>query len=113
RAELYGRPLLPSRGGEHQDDDNGFPREYRNQAASMREIDNPVPGSIIALLKKRLVCTHVALVVHDINQTGLGLHVLEINPDGGARIIPLYRFRECYQNREIKFYDDKNLPEPT
>lgn len=113
RVELYGRPLLPSRGGEYQRDPKGFTRHYREQIADMNELTEPVPGAVIAVIKKRVVCIHVALVVHDINQTGLGLHVLEINPDGGARIIPLYRFMEWYSNREIEFYDDQDLPEPT
>lgn len=111
RVELYGRNMLASRGGEYQRDPLGFSRHYREQIADMNELTEPVPGAVIAVLKKRVVCTHVALVVHDINQTGLGLHALEINPSGGARIIPLYQFKEWYSNREIKFYDDKNLPE--
>lgn len=112
RVELYGRPLLPSHGGEYQRDPKGFTREYQAQAGLMRETKTPTPGTIIALLKKRIICTHVALVIHDVTGLGMGLHTLEINPIGGVVILPLYRFKERYSNREIKFYDDQDLPEP-
>lgn len=109
RVELYGRKLLPSRGGEYQHDPEGFTEHYKDQASQMVEIDTPVPGAMIAVLKKKVVCIHVALVVHDINKTGLGLHILDINPGRGARLLPLFRFLEEHTLRTIKYYDDPDL----
>lgn len=109
RVELYGRQLLDSRGGEYQHDPAGFTARYREQIAEMVEVEKPVPGSVIAVLKKKMICTHVALVVHDINGTGMGLHILDINPGRGARLIPLFRFLEENKLRTIKYYDDKSL----
>lgn len=113
RVELYGRKLLSSRGGEYQHDPQGFTERYKEQVAEeMQEIPEPVPGCVVAVLRKRSgICTHVGLVVHDINNTGQGLHVLEINPGQNARLIPLYRFCESYPIRELKFYDDQGLSE--
>jgi len=112
RVDLYGRKLLASRGGEYQHDPEGFTAHYREQAAEMTEIPEPVPGCVVAVLRRRSGhCMHVGLVVHDINRTGLGLHVLEINPGQNARLIPLYRFREIYKLRVLKFYDDPDLSE--
>ena len=113
RVDLYGRKLLASRAGEYQHDPEGFTARYREQIAEMVEISEPVPGCVVAVIRRLSGhCTHVGLVVHDINQTGLGLHVLEINPGQNARLIPLYRFREIYKLRVLKFYDDPDLPEP-
>ena len=109
RVELYGRQLLDSRGGEYQHDPAGFTARYREQIAEMVEIENPVPGAVVAVLKKKLICMHVALVTHDINGTGMGLHILDINPGRGARLIPLFRFLEEHKLRTIKYYDDKSL----
>lgn len=112
RVELYGRKLLNSRGGEYRYDPDGFTARYREQIAEMVEIPKPVPGCVIAVLRKRSgLCGHVGLVVHDIYRTGQGLHVLEINPGQNARILPLYRFREANQLRVLKFYDDPGLSE--
>lgn len=112
RVELYARQLLPSRGGEYQNDPDGFTAHYRSQVAEMVEVAEPVPGCVIAVLRRRLgICSHVALVTHDINRTGLGLHVLEINPGQNARLLPLYRFRELYSLRVLRFYDDPDLSE--
>lgn len=113
RVELYGRKLLSSRGGEYQHDPQGFTERYKEQVAEeMQEIQQPIAGCVVAVLRKRSgICTHVGLVVHDINKTGQGLHVLEINPGQNARLIPLYRFREAYPLRELKYYDDQSLSE--
>lgn len=113
RVELYGRQLLGSRGGEYRYDPTGFTARYREQIAEMEEIPKPVPGCVIAVLRKKYICTHVALCVHDINRTGLGLHVLEINPGQNARLWPLYEFLEHNKMRTLKYYDDKGLSEPT
>lgn len=109
RVELYGRQLLDSRGGEYQHDPSGFTARYREQIAEMVEVEKPVPGAVVAVLKKKLICMHVALVVHDINGTGMGLHILDINPGRGARLIPLFRFLEEHKLRTLKYYDDKSL----
>lgn len=111
RVELYGRQLLDSRGGEYQHDPDGFTARYREQIAEMVEVETPEPGTVVAVLRKKFICTHVALVVHDINGTGMGLHILDINPGRGARLIPLFRFLEEHRFRTIKYYDDKNLPQ--
>lgn len=112
RVALYGRKMLSSRGGEYQNDPEGFTAHYREQIAEMTEMQEPVAGCVVAVLRKRLgICTHVGLVVHDINRTGQGLHVLEINPHQNARMIPLYRFRESYPLRVLKFYDDTGISE--
>lgn len=112
RVELYGRKLLASRAGEYLHDPEGFTAHYREQAAEMIEIPEPVPGCVVAVLRRRSGhCMHVGLVVHDINQTGLGLHVLEINPGQNARLLPIYRFREIHKLRVLKFYDDPDLSE--
>ena len=112
RVELYGRKLLDSRGGEYQHDPKGFTEHFNQQSSQMVETNNPVAGSVVAVLRRRSgICTHVGLVTHDINNTGQGLHVLEINPSQNARLIPLYRFREAYPLRELKFYDDTGLSE--
>lgn len=109
RVTLYNRELLDSHGGEYQHDPAGFTREYKDQASTMVELAAPVAGAIIAVLRKKYICTHVALVIHDVNQTGLGLHVLEINPGQGVRIWPLRDFLKAHSLRTIKFYDDKSL----
>jgi cell wall-associated NlpC family hydrolase len=110
RVEFYDRPLMPSYGGEHQRDPLGFTKKYNEQAEKTIQIKFPCPGSIVAVLRKKTgICTHVALVVHDINKSGDGLHVLEINPKQNARLIPLYRFLEQNSHRELKFYDDQSL----
>lgn len=110
RVELYGRKLLASRGGEYRHDPDGFTAHYHEQAAEMVEIPEPVPGCVVAVLRRKLgMCSHVGLVTHDINRTGLGLHVLEINPGQNARLVQLYRFRETYRLRVLKFYDDKEV----
>ena len=107
RVSLYGRKLLASRGGEYRFDPSGFTNQYREQIAEMTEIAEPVPGCVVAVLRRRLgVCLHVGLVMHDINRTGQGLQVLEINPVQNARLVPLYRFREAYPLRDFKYYDD-------
>src|SRR5690554_4876850 len=106
RVDLYGRKLLDSRGGEYQRDPQGFTEHFKQQSAKMVELNKPVPGCVVAVLRRRSgICTHVGLVTHDINNAGQGLHVLEINPSQNARLIPLYRFREAYLLRELKFYD--------
>lgn len=110
RVELYARRLLGSYGGQHRRDPAAFTKYYMEQAQTMREVEHPTPGCVIAVLKRRVVCTHVALVAHDAGNTGLGLHVLEINPGEQARLVPLYRFLESNQMRVVKFYDDKDLP---
>lgn len=110
RSVLYGRPMLPSFGGEYRRDAAGFTGHYEAQARHMQEINTPQAGCIAAVLRGRL-CLHVALVVHDIGRTGMGLHVLEINPEVGARIVPLSRFASEHKHpRIIKYYDDQNLP---
>lgn len=109
RVELYGRKLLPSRGGEYQYDPQGFTKHYDEQKSEMVEITEPVPGSVIAVLRKKYICTHVALVLHDLHNTGTGLQVLEINPKQGPRLWPLYRFLEANKIRTIKYYDDKSI----
>lgn len=110
RVALYGRKLLASRGGEYRYDPDGFTRRYREQIAEMVEIPEPVPGCVVAVIRKRSgVCHHVGLVMHDINFTGQGLQVLEINPDQNARLVPLYRFREAFPLREFRYYDDPEL----
>lgn len=112
RVELYGRKLLDSRGGEYQHDPQGFTEHFKQQSSKMVELNQPVAGCVVAVLRRRSgICTHVGLVTHDINSTGQGLHVLEINPSQNARLIPLYRFREAYPLRELKFYDDTGLSE--
>lgn len=112
RVDLYGRQLLASRGGEYQHDPAGFTERYLEQIAEMQEISDPTPGCVVAVLRRRTgVCSHVGLVTHDINETGHGLHILEINPRQNGRLIPLYRFREQHALRELKFYDDPGIPE--
>lgn len=107
RVELYGRKLLPSRGGEYQYDPVGFTRQYQKQASEMAEIESPVAGAIIAVLRRYTgVCMHVGLVVHDINNTGHGLHVLEINPQKNVILASLYRFKAAHALRVFKIYDD-------
>lgn len=106
RVELYGRKLLASRGGEYQHDPEGFTERYKEQIAEMTELVEPVPGCVIAVLRKKKICTHVALCVHDINCTGLGLHVLEINPGKGVRLWPLYDFLKSCSMRTVRYYDD-------
>ena len=65
---------------------------------------------MVAVLRGRL-CTHVALVVHDIHARGTGLQVLDINPGAQARLQPLYWFLEQNKGRVVKYYDDKDLSE--
>lgn len=102
---------MASRGGEYQHDPEGFTARYREQIAEMVEVQDPVPGCVVAVIRRRTgYCCHVGLVTHDINNTGLGFHVLEINPGQNARLVPLYRFRETYQLRVLKYYDDPDLP---
>lgn len=109
--ELYGRQMLDSRGGDYQYDPVGITARYRQQISEMVEVEKPAPGVVVAVLKKRKICMHVALVVHDINGTGMGLHILEINSGRGARLFPLFRFLEENKLRTIKYYDDKSLPQ--
>lgn len=109
RVELYGRQLLDSRGGEYQHNAAGFTVRYEKQILDMIEVVSPSPGSVIAVLRKGRILIHVALVVHDLNSSGMGLHVLDINPGRGARLIPLFRFLEEHKLRTIKYYDDKSL----
>lgn len=106
RVELYGRKLLASRGGEYQHDPEGFTAHYEDQIKEMTELEEPVAGCVIAVLRKKNICTHVALCVHDINCTGLGLHVLEINPGKGVRLWPLYDFLKSCSMRTVRYYDD-------
>lgn len=111
RHLLHGRQLMASRGGYSRHSSESLADAYSAQSQDMVEVLIPRPGAVIAVLKKGVVCTHVALVVEDVNKTGLGLHVLEINPDRGARIIPLFRFLEENTLKTIKYYDDKSLSE--
>ncbi len=111
RVELYGRKLLGSHGGEYRHDPVGFTERYKIQTDTMRELTEPVPGCFIAVLHKKHLCRHVALVVHDMQRTGLGLHVLEINPEQNARLWPLSRFLEENFLRTIKYYDDPCISE--
>lgn len=110
RVELCNKKLLASRGGEYRFNPIGFTEQYNKQVDEMIEIEEPVAGAFIAVIRKKYICEHVALVLDDVNKTGFGLHVLEINPDQNARMIPLFRFLEFYRQRTIKYYDDKNLP---
>ena len=111
RVELYDRKLLGSHGGEYQHDPVGFTDRYREQTDARHELSTPVAGCFIAVLRKKYICTHVALVVHDMQRTGLGLHVLEINPQQNAKLWPLSRFLEAHALRTIKYYDDPCLSE--
>lgn len=113
RVELYGRKLMGAYAGEYRYDPDGFNCHYMNAVAREAvEIEEPVPGAVVAVVRRRSgLCGHVGLVVHDIYRTGQGLHVLEINPNQNARILPLYRFREANQLRALKFYDDPCLSE--
>lgn len=113
RVELYARKLLSSRGGEYRFDPAGFTRNFNEQSAKMRLVAEPVAGAVIAVMRKKYICEHVALVVHDINRSGLGLHVLEINPDQNTKLWPLYRFLQANELRTILYYDDQDLPEQT
>lgn len=106
RVELYGLPLLASRGGQYQADPAGFTQRYREQIAEMAEVTEPRPGTVIAVLRGA-ICTHVALVIHDVKASGLGLHVLEINPGRGCQLWPLYQFLEANARRAIRYYDDQ------
>ena len=106
RVELYGRNLLGSHGGEYRHDPIGFATHYKKHTDYMIEISDPIPGCIIAVLHKKYICKHVALVVHDIQRTGLGLHVLEINPAQNAKLWPLSRFLNNNTLRTIRYYDD-------
>lgn len=109
RVDLYGRRLLASRGGKCHHNLDMRTERYIAQAKDMQEIPRPVPGAIIAVLTRGGSLTHVALIVHDVNSTGFGLHALEML-ESGARIVPLYRFLEDCGTRTVKFYDDKSLP---
>lgn len=109
RHELYGRELLPERPGQHRLNVADFHKNFTEQAEQLQETTDPEPGVIVAILKGRL-CEHVALIVADVQRTGLGLHVLETNPRGGVLLQPLSRFIKSNRHRIIKFYDDQNLP---
>lgn len=104
RHEIYGMELLPSRCGELRLKPKEFTRHFQEQAKLMRMVDAK-PAAIAAVLSGRL-CTHVALVTHDITRSGKGLHVLEINPDIAARWIPISEFERYYYGREIIYYAD-------
>lgn len=106
RVDLYGKPLLASRGGEYRYNPRGLTERYREQISEMREISEPVPGAVVAVLHKKHICQHAALIVHDVNKTGLGLHVLEITSGGGARLCPLYQFHQENSAKTVKYYDD-------
>ena len=106
RVELYGRCELPSWAGEYRHDPDGFTGNYRAQAAAMTEVAEPVPGAVIAVLRKRSgACVHVALVVENDG----ALCALDIEPKRGARLRPLARFLADSANQTIKYYDDPNL----
>lgn len=105
RHELYGRALLPERPGPHRLSVVDFQKNYQEQIKYLNKIETPVPGCMIAVLSGRL-CAHVALVVDDVQRSGLGLHVLETNPESGAELQPLSRFKRKYSNRTLHFYDD-------
>ena len=105
RHEVYGRTLLPERPGPHRLNTLEYQRNYRSQIKELKVVENPTPGCLIAVLNSR-VCEHVALVVDDIQGTGLGLHAIETNPVGGVLLQPLRDFLKKNGNRKVIFYDD-------
>src|SRR5690606_20166856 len=73
RVELYGRKLLASRAGEYLHDPEGFTAHDREQAAEMVEIPEPVPGCVVAVLRRRSGHSiNVCLAGIAINRTGQG-----------------------------------------
>lgn len=104
RHRIYGLELLPERAGQLRFNPREFTNQYEQQRSMMKEIE-AAPAAIAAVMRG-VICVHVALVVHDITRQGLGLHVLEINPEIGARYIPIAEFLSYYKTYEIKYYGD-------
>lgn len=103
RSALYGLPLLPEFSTIDRTSPMAFNKWY-GKIAERSKVCQPKPGSVAAVMSGKL-CTHVALVTHDVNSTGLGLHVLETNPNIGAQFVPLQRFLENHYNRTVIFYE--------
>lgn len=105
RHELYGRPLLPKRPGPHRLNIIDYQRHYNEQIKDLSKVEKPTPGCLVFVLDGRL-CGHVALVVDDVQRTGLGLHVIDTNPEGGAVLQSLNSYIKKHSNRTLHFYDD-------
>ena len=75
--------LLPEFGGLRNTDPRGFTRAYEAESALMERCE-PEHGAIAAVLIGR-TCVHVALIYTDQDR----LMVIEINPERGARRLPL------------------------
>lgn len=90
RHEVFGLPLLPSRGSVGRGKVRANTRAYRDMKMSM-EVCSPEPGVIAAAMVGEYL-DHVGVVVHLDGQ----LKILDTNP-GGARIRTVRDFESIYQ----------------
>ena len=87
RAVELGLSELPSYGNLRNTQPKEFTRAYEAEASKMEECQ-PEHGAIAAVLIGK-ICSHVAVVLELEGQ----LKILEINPERGARCLPLWSWR--------------------
>jgi len=87
RAEHLGKRLLPSYGHLRNTKPRQFTRAYGAESKLMEEC--AAEHGAIAAVMIGSICVHVALVI----QIGDQLRVLEINPQRGARFLPLSQWQ--------------------
>ena len=96
--EALGLPELDSLPTTRRDTPGRMQHKYREVASNLIECD-PTPGAIAAVFKAK-VFVHVAVVLEIEGR----LAVLETNPKGGARWLPVNDFLARYTS--VKFYRD-------
>lgn len=99
RAEMYGKPMLPSWAGARHGRKGSIQEAYQQQVEQLKPCDK-APGAVILITRKG-VCVHAALMVG-------GNRVLEIKREGQrARLTPWREFARQYPSPVwgIEFYD--------
>lgn len=98
RHRHCGMSLLPEFGDLRNTDPRAFTKAYSSEAAVMQQCE-PEHGAIAAVLHGK-VCVHVALVLVLDDR----LHVLEINPTRGARLLTLTQWQRDHLH--VTFHRD-------
>lgn len=99
RHTELGKRLLAEYGSLRNTDPKQFTKAYEEESSQM-ELCEPEVGAIASVLIGR-ICVHVALVVGSPD----GLRILEINPQRGARCLPLHKWMR--EHTKVTFHRDK------
>lgn len=105
RHAEFGLRLLPEYGSLRNNNPKAFTRAYRDESSLMEE--GPARHGSVAAVLIGAVCVHVALVVECNDR----LHILEINPERGARFLTLKDWLRDHNT--VTFHNDRSICQPT